>query len=449
MQLAIHPQAKDAFNRRADEILTDVFRRPVQRRGTTNNIDKPDFFISHTYNDGDITSIKESLITPDGETVLMHQVLKSEEIGLEEEGYRKLCILVEKVYVHQNISKHISTRQITDIAFDWLVKRVAGDIDVNFLDFTVPILEKSITDLNVLIPIFDLSTTFQFPCANTTITQLDSLFFDQWEKDIHLYPNVDPDARRRLIQSYRKDLQGCAACMIKIQAEARRACEIALEETESALDLLRFFASKSTMNINLPSFLRPVGYHNIDKSLVFTIVNGQPPLWHSEFRHRFSHTVLDKEHINIIYQAGFGALHEMYLRENKTDFQKDLINSLTTYSRSLLQREISGRLIFAFTALDSFLLKDQNENIQQNIAERIAFTISDDAQERIKIRNTVIATYGYRSRAVHHNQSIQEIELLNQFLQYIFRFYLLMIGRNMRYKSRQDLLNEIEQAKFS
>jgi len=125
------------------------------------------------------------------------------------------------------------------------------------------------------------------------------------------------------------------------------------------------------------------------------------------------------------------------------------MKSVMTYSRSSLMQEATDRLIYVFTALDSFLLQNQSENIQQNIAERIAFTITDDAQERQKIKKNIILAYGMRSQAVHHNQGIQNREIVVEFLQSVFRFYVLLIFHNDKYKTRQEFFDEVELKKFS
>lgn len=92
---------------------------------------------------------------------------------------------------------------------------------------------------------------------------------------------------------------------------------------------------------------------------------------------------------------------------------------------------------------------NKSENIQSNIAERVAFTVTGDADERMKIKKTVISAYGMRSDAVHHGEGKQKQETVIEFLFIVHRFFLIMIRDNAKYEKRQEFFDAIERAKFT
>jgi hypothetical protein len=125
------------------------------------------------------------------------------------------------------------------------------------------------------------------------------------------------------------------------------------------------------------------------------------------------------------------------------------LKSVLIYSRSSLREDASDQLIYVFTAVDSFLLRNQNESIQQNIGERIAFALGKTSDERIKIKNNTIEAYSIRSKAVHHGKSIQEQEIVTEFLKNVFLFFVFVIDQNEKYKTRNEFFDEIERKKFA
>lgn len=68
------------------------------------------------------------------------------------------------------------------------------------------------------------------------------------------------------------------------------------------------------------------------------------------------------------------------------------------------------------SALESILLKNENEPIQQNLAERIAFFISNNIDGRKKIIRNIKDVYGIRSKYLHHGYSSYELESISEFM---------------------------------
>jgi hypothetical protein len=113
--------------------------------------------------------------------------------------------------------------------------------------------------------VFGLSTEFQVECGRTTIRPLTKEFFDTWEQALQVHPNISREGSQAFIQRLQQQLQGYAACTIRLEAEPQRAREIAMEEAENGLALLRVF-HPSILHPNVPSFCRPWGRQGTERA---------------------------------------------------------------------------------------------------------------------------------------------------------------------------------------
>jgi len=385
MILSINSNALVSFNSEAELLLNHVVKDTSNVSPLPVGAFAPEF---HAHNIsaediiGDITMSKTDI---DGVKLSQFVSVKDERVGLEGAAYKSLRLLAEKIYKRKEVNPYVSFSAIEDVLFKWVIGRYTGKTSETLMEYCLPKLEAEIVKLFLWVPIFGVATEFSFDLGRTKVYNMQKQFFDTWEASFasHTRPNR-ADFQPR-IDDFRHRLQGWAACTMHIEAEPTRAKEIVLEETENALALLRV-CLPSNLHPSVPSYCRPTGREKIEKDLVFSTLGNAPASWYEGSSASFRPWILNKELFDIMGNAGLGILHQLYLLDNKSEFQRELMKSVMTYSRSSLMQEATDRLIYVFTALDSFLLQNQSENIQQNIAERIAFTITDDAQERQKIK---------------------------------------------------------------
>ncbi len=106
---------------------------------------------------------------------------------------------------------------------------------------------------------------------------------------------------------------------------------------------------------------------------------------------------LDDEYISEVEGSGLLILSGMLNKEKLTEYQEALLGSILLYSKAALAKDPSNKLIAKLVALESFLLKDGSEPIQQNLAKRIALLFKVSPAERIEKKRQVIRAYGLRS----------------------------------------------------
>lgn len=171
---------------------------------------------------------------------------------------------------------------------------------------------------------------------------------------------------------------------------------------------------------------------------------------HSGFVYEgFPYWDIDDAQLLMFEKAGLEILSNLLVQERRTEFQEKLLDSLFFYSRSSLARNLLDKLVYILVALESILLKNENEPIQQNISERMAVVIGRDVGERNSIISNVKKVYSLRSQFLHHGHTTEDLETLKAFMLNAWKFFCQLIRNANRFDTREQLINVIEEDKLT
>jgi hypothetical protein len=132
-----------------------------------------------------------------------------------------------------------------------------------------------------------------------------------------------------------------------------------------------------------------------------------------------------------------------------TEFCRVLYDALILYSRQTLAVDVSDKLVFTLSALESMLLRDGNEPIQKNLGERMAFLIGQSPQARKDIVKNIEAVYRIRSAFVHHGQTARHVETVDRFLINAWTTFSRLMDLSVKYKAKAALIGALEDLKMS
>ena len=104
---------------------------------------------------------------------------------------------------------------------------------------------------------------------------------------------------------------------------------------------------------------------------------------------------------------------------------------------------------YAMSAAEHLLLRDDNEPIQSNVGERMAFLIASEADKRREIVANFKKAYGFRSRQVHHLAMINYEDVLDCFFKHMFMMLTAAMDNMPHYKDHADFLDALDRIKFS
>jgi hypothetical protein len=153
---------------------------------------------------------------------------------------------------------------------------------------------------------------------------------------------------------------------------------------------------------------------------------------------------LDAGWIREIRELGLDKMSAVLTSQHRSEFQQVVLDAWLLYSRCSLESSPEGKLIYVLSALESLLLRNSQEPIQENLAHRLAFLLTTNVDERKQIIRTVKDTYSLRSRFVHHGAGIEDYDKVQNFLRLVSHFFLGLAERTERFVTREEFLEDIE-----
>lgn len=100
------------------------------------------------------------------------------------------------------------------------------------------------------------------------------------------------------------------------------------------------------------------------------------------------------------------------------------------------------------TAFEMFVLRDDNEPIQAAAADRLAYAIGTNPEERRGIAENLRNTYKLHSGRVHHGKSIGDTETIERFLSSVWLFFRTAILQVAHFRSRSEFLDRLDRMKY-
>lgn len=309
--------------------------------------------------------------------------------------------------------------------------------------------EQELKYLEIWIPIAETFIQSDLRIGNVILKTISKEVLDQWMD--HWGEGIcnKEQTKTDFMARYQKKIQGISAATIRLNAEPIRAFEIAVEESEKALSILRIF-SPAAVHPRLNTYITLLGKEHIDCYTYF-LVNDAKLLSITEglIDNSGIASALSNDAISRIKSSGLDLLSEILASGPETKFQEQVLDSIFIYSRCPLAKDVADKLIYILVAIESILLKDDNEPIQQNISKRMAYLIGNTVEQRKNVIENVIKIYKLRSSFIHHGQRIEDMDTLLIFMRYARTFFQIIIENITKFKDKQELIDKIEYACLS
>jgi hypothetical protein len=454
MPFLLHPEATKSFNKKAEGLFQRVVLDPHDKAATHVGFE-PDV-MSHSIPAEDIHSFSSDhyVAGPLNREIAKTFVINGTTFGLFGEDYKDLVRLAETLQQTKTLNKVVTIQFLVDSIFTWIATGHKGGSAVPMAEAVLADVEEAVQEVELWLPIAMLYIETAFVIGRIklkTITKemIDDYHqatIDQIRKDGH---QIGPELEQHF-RVERQELQGLAAATITVQAEPRRAMEIAFEEGENSLALLRLY-SLANLEPEMPSYCTFLGKEHIDQARTYTIQNGKVRGFSRALITAADTTwKLDKATIDdVVLKQGLGMLSNLLVKDTRTEYEEALLDCLFLYSRCALAKEPGNKLMAMLTALESMLLQNSSEPIQQNLAERIAYLF--DPGKRIEVKRSVLMAYGLRSRFIHHGHRISadEMDDLREFFINVWAALHGLIGLTQVCQTKAEFFKKFEEAKMS
>jgi len=340
-------------------------------------------------------------------------------------------------------------------------------------DFIIPVenLKLGVRSLKVGDVVFSEFTSWK---RKKILTKLSN-----WIKD---NPKYSSEHKERFIKDFDEDIsslmQNRICAFVRVEGKLEKAQLDAYDKVEAAIAALKLYKPS-----NYDSRMQ---YFHITGKIVQQ--TKRPMLGYSGRNITFQiETVgflfpfeIDDKRIRTMRENGFSKLSKMLRKEKPNDLEGRIINSVRLFASAcdvvvtksresvpfalgFVPREqskpettfeaisMNDRLIKLFVALESLLIFDEGERLASNIAERVAFLLGRNYEQRAKIKRFLKRMYRLRSAHVHHGKSDITHPVLEKFTTYVQTAVLRLIINKDRIKlsTEEDLQNWFERKKLS
>ena len=451
MPIDIHTDAEANFNAKALELVSQLEDIPESRF-----TDKQESFPSETIpvqeigpekikGPGSITETDYS-----GHPTAAFFSSGDKTRGLLDQAHLDFSTLVKKVSDAGNVSALLSDAYIREKLLEWIAAYDKnGDAEKPFVAHLKACAQNDVDTFDVFLPIAYLEVETEFPFVHSLVTPLSSARLDEWADGVSKLHGVSVETAHEWLADITKTYQGLAAVKTTVQAEPQLAAETGLKNAKQTISVLALF-SPAILIPDLRCVSSPVGADAIRSYMALMHTSKGDigrrgdlddatvgPFW------RISKAELEQN-----MRMRLKDISDIYTKEKRSDLETRFLNFIEIYSRAAFTANSLEKVIFTLSALESLLLKDENEAIQQNLGERMAFLIGGRIDEKRDIIKTVQSVYGLRSKFLHHGRNIDKRERVSRFLQDAKLVFRIVLANVPNFQDKKSFVSAIEDEKL-
>lgn len=450
--LSIHPDAENRFNKDALSLLglCKESKYNFAKAGPKSPFPEP--YIAAHITGKDIEDIgylgmKNSI----GENVAKYFTLKGKQIGLDGDNYNKFVKLCESVQKAIKPTSTISREAVEGQAFEWFDNRYSGNTTNDLIEYILPKLQTEVKEFEICVPVGGLVLQNPMKIGKIELRPITKELLDQWRAPLM---EKGTEADRQITEQFfeeklRKSYQGLPGAFLKLHAEPKAAQEIALQETERSLAMLRVFTPAALIP-QISCHIAIAGSENVETVTNIRFLDGRFTGMSASIVGESSRPLaIDDLMAHQMYAAGLSTVSQMLSENGLTKFEQTLIDALTLFSHATRERELASKIIYLLAALEGVFLKNDSEPIQQNLRERIATILGKDLSEKKEIIRNINTVYGIRSAFLHHAHTISQVEELGRFMYFAFMALTTAIHNHNRFPSSQEFISAIDDLKLT
>ena len=373
-----------------------------------------------------------------------------EMIALQGDGYKKLRKFTEKVLAVKPFSYGLSETFVEVEIFKWwraaIRDGISGTLSSHLLDESSRVFAKH----QLMIPLANLEIERAFRIGDVLITPFDPSLFENFGKEA---TNLQSDQANYLLEygrELREEFGHLTAVQIEVIGEPEFARDRARMVAADVADVFRVMSPAAvSWNVRFACF--PLGLEHEPRSTVIELRDQkfgviQTGLLHSP---SFRWSVSSAEIQRIMKEKGFRNCAVFFVDEPLKDYHKRVKVALSAYAQAVGAMDLRNRLLYAMSAAEHLLLRNENEPIQTNVGERMAFLIAKEPSWRREILLNFKKVYGFRSRQVHHLASVDDEDALSTFFMNMWILMLTAIQNIPNFSDHRDFLEKIDDLKFA
>lgn len=273
MKLELHSKAVENFDSRILELKKLLRFKTIPIRIPKHN---PNIHISGHYDENNIIGdMKLYQRDIDGKVSARMFSVRRKQIDLFDDDHKKLVQIAENLQKSTKPKNVVGVEFLSENIFEWLKQNYFGKTKQNPIEFVLDECEKNIEEIEIWIPISHLHIESPFKLGNISFKCITKKFMDKYE-DSSKKAFSDPKDLIRFEHHFgrkRSNYQNLAAATMKVEAELEHAYELALQETEKSLSVLRLFSPTNLYPTQI-CYVAPIEKQHKDGRVFFAMKDG-------------------------------------------------------------------------------------------------------------------------------------------------------------------------------
>lgn len=446
----IHPSAEENFNSKVKSLIEKIEATP--RESQTPPIFETEVHVAAAISDQDIIGeLQEKVCDYRGNTVSRFFISDGMRFGLENEGHKSLVDLAEKIQRLPAFGDRLSQNFVEEEIFDWLKNSFTNkQQEKTFIPTLVEAAKKVVKPVKIYVPIANMVVQRPFLFCGIIICNITKRLVD--EMAVVAESITDEKQKNNTIEffeKFRKDYQGYSAVELNLECEPEYANDLAVMTAQRVTSFLGIYSGAMLMP-DVKCISKIKGTENLSQSTTISRSESDGLSIKRSILDRASsrHWHISESDLEEYAKCGLGVLSDIAVKEKPTEFESLILNTSILYSKAAFTAEPLEKLVHILSALESTLLKNENEPIQQNLAERLAIFTSQELAERKSIVKIVKSVYGLRSRYLHHGHSSRELKDLSDFFLQVWIFYIKLLGSSQSFANKSEFLEALDDHKL-
>ena len=444
--IEIHENARVNFNGKAREFYSLVESKsglvsPRKGKLSTSQT-KPDPYAPHveaTVTEADIVGdIRRREAMPHGLLTKVSLIRDGNCFEIPDSDLEQFTAFGDGVWRLSTIANYIKREFVDDAFLDWC----ADQAPIEFTEYLVNKVSERVSTRIYVVPLHNVFLRRHISVLGCSLRPVSAEEIDGW---------VGPDREDGYVKELRKKIQGQCVVEVSVTSEEHYGKDIALQTSQDVAKAIAFYSPAMAV-AGLRYNGVPLGQHVVfshyvlafsaDRTLETTLQGiTNPELCRPH--------VLDEQTLKDMQDLGIRQFTRLFGPERKTAFMEKVLAAILIHVKTAFTSDNSEKLAFTMIALETVLLKTESEPITQNIAERIAFLVSDNIDERKSHIANIKYAYGMRSKYFHHGQNTSDLNALNMFLQLAFVTMVHILERYDDFDTKDDFLAAIDDRKLS
>lgn len=451
MEFALPDEARNHFDKQADSLVAAL--KPLPPRGPSSPRRGSDAHIpvAATLTEADLRGrMQVSSVDWQGQlkAIEVHGEVsrQGQEVheGLPAEDAERLVRVADAVARSRALGGKCGPAFVQEHLIDWINRRrLREGADGSWTTEFLAALKDAVHEQIILVPLDGIAIASPFKLGPVSFD-----YFTESVIDSMVPPEAAQEASPENVDRFRTNLkeryQGHVYAHFECVGEKEHAADLAVENTDAVLEILRMFDA-AAFHIDARCQFGRTG--QIVPSERHVLRAGPPErLW-------LSHGVETKGVVRFgvskwllgeIQRSGFGLAAGLLEKEQRTDLEKRVLESISHFAHGVASPAPQDRIVHALVAVEALLLRDENEPIQAKLGQRLAMLTATDLISRKAAVKRLQAGYRLRSAFVHHGVKPDDVIEAHEVLLLCWTALDTVAVNTQRFNSKGALLDHID-----